>query len=292
MRPVGKWIAVLGLVGIAAVLAAGRRAPAPRPIGPSDQKPHEYADVDIEEKPGAPWPSSIAFRDHAGREVTLAKYLDGERPIVLVLAYYRCPMLCSLVLNGLFDGLGKLDSEKWTAGKKYRVVVVSFDQRDGVDEARDKRAAYVKKYASTNAGRGVDEGDDNGIEFLVGTPAAVKVLADNVGFRYHWEEKTKQFAHAAGAFVFTRDGRLSRTLYGIEFPPEALRLSLTEASSGKLGSVWDKVLLLCYHYDPVTRGYVANAWQIMRIGGVLTLAALGLFLAVLWRRRVSSPTAT
>jgi protein SCO1/2 len=198
-------------------------------------------------------------------------------------------MLCSLVLNGLFDGLGKLDPEKWTAGKKYRVVVVSFDPRDGVEEARDKRASYVAKYAMSPAGRGVDQGDDNGIEFLVGTPSAVKVLADNVGFRYRWDEKQKQFAHAAGAFVFTRDGRLSRTLYGIEFPSETLRLSLTEASVGKLGSVWDKVLLLCYHYDPVSRGYVANAWQIMRIGGVLTLAALALFLAVLWRKRISTP---
>jgi protein SCO1/2 len=284
-----KWIAVLGLVAIAAVLAAGRRTPPPRAIGAADQKPAEYADVDIEEKPGAKWPSSIGFRDHAGREVTLAKYLDGERPIVLVLAYYRCPMLCSLVLNGLFDGLAKLDSDEWTAGKKFRVVVVSFDPRDGVAEAHDKRESYVGKYAREH--RGAELGDDNGIEFLVGTPAAVKVLADNVGFRYRWDEKTQQFAHTAGAFVFTRDGRLSRTLYGMQFPSETLRLALAEASQGKLGSVWDKVLLFCYHYDPVSRGYVANAWQVMRVGGVLTLAALALFLAVLWRRRSSPPTA-
>jgi protein SCO1/2 len=178
-----------------------------------------------------------------------------------------------MVLNGLKSGLADL---AWTPGKEFRVVTVSFDPRDTVEAANAKRASYVKSY-----GRFVGE---KGWDFLVGEPSTVAELADVIGFRYRWDADQQQYMHAAGAFVFTADGRLSQVLKGIEFPERALRLALTEASSGKLGSTWDQILLLCYHYDPDAKNYVLGSVRAMQIAGGLTVLLLGGFLLRMWRR--------
>jgi len=233
--------------------------------------PAELEGIDIEERPGAPLPRDIALRDQGGRSVTVGEYLDGKRSVVLILAYYECPMLCTLVITGALDEMKKL---RWTVGEEYRVVVVSFDPRDTSEGAAKKRLNYLDAY-----GRPVAE---KGWDFLVGDEAQVKALAGAAGFHYRWDEGTKQFAHAAGAFVYTPDGRLSRTLYGITF--SGLKLALLEASEGKIGTVIDRVLLFCFHYDPLARGYVLATTRLVRASGALTLAALALWLLRFWRR--------
>jgi protein SCO1 len=243
-----------------------------RPAAAKDTAvPAELQGIEIEDRQGTPLPRDIALRDQAGRAVTIGDYLDGKRPVVLVLAYYECPMLCTLVINGALDEMKKL---KWTAGDEYRVVVVSFDPRDTTEGAAKKRLNYVDAY-----GRPVGE---KGFDFLVGDEAQVKALASAAGFHYRWDEGSKQFAHAAGSFIYTPDGRLSRTLYGITFP--GLKLALLEASEGKIGTVVDRVLLFCFHYDPNARGYVIATTRLVRASGVLTLAVLALWLLRFWRR--------
>ena len=227
---------------------------------------------------GAPLPRDTALRDQSGRAVTIGDYLDGKRPVVLVLAYYECPMLCTLVITGAFDEMKKL---KWTAGDEYRVVVVSFDPRDTAEGAAKKRMNYLDAYGRPVADRGFD--------FLVGDEAQVRALAAAAGFHYRWDEDTKQFAHAAGSFVYTPDGRLSRTLYGITYP--GLKLALLEASEGKIGTVVDRVLLFCFHYDPLARGYVLATTRLVRASGVVTLAVLALWLLRFWRRERRAPAA-
>lgn len=233
--------------------------------------PAELEGIDIEDRHGAELPRTIALRDQSGRAVTTGDYLDGTRPVLLVLAYYDCPMLCTLVINGALSEMKKLP---WTAGNEYRVVVVSFDPRDTTESARKKRLNYLDAY-----GRPVAE---KGWDFLVGDETEVKALAAAAGFHYRWDEGQKQFAHAAGAFVYTPDGRLSRTLYGITFP--GLKLALLEASEGKIGTVVDRVLLFCFHYDPLARGYVVATTRLVRASGALTLAALAFWLLRFWRR--------
>lgn len=242
------------------------------PAGAEEAVPAEVQGISIEERPGAFVPRDIALRDSSGRAVTVGSYLDDGKPVVLVLAYYRCPMLCSLVITGMTDGLKDLD---WAAGKDYRFLVVSFDPRDTLQIARDKRENYLKEY-----GRPISAG---GFEFLTGDEANVKRLADSVGFHYRWDEATQQYAHAAGAFVLTPAGKLSRTLYGITFPAKNLRLSLVEASKGRLGTAWDQIILLCYHYDSAARGYVLAATRLMRAAGAATVVLLGIFLVRLAR---------
>ncbi len=243
------------------------------PVARADEAlPPELAAVGIVERTGGSVPLDVSLRDSNGKAVTLGTYFDGK-PVILVLAYYECPMLCTLVLNGMKDGMKDL---AWTAGKEYRTVTVSFDPRDTSEGARHKRDNYLRAY-----GR---EAGDRGWEFLVGDESEVRRLADAVGFRYQWDEASKQYAHATGAFILTPDGRISRTLYGVTFPSRELRLALTEASEGKLGAPWDRVQLYCFHYDPVARKYVISPVQVMKLGGLATMVLLSSLLITLWRR--------
>jgi protein SCO1 len=217
-------------------------------------------------------PRELRLRDQSGQEVELGRYATGDKPLVLVLGYFECPMLCSLVLNGVLQAMKESD---WSAGKEYRTLVVSFDPRDTPDAARKKRANYIEAYGRPILG--------DGFEFLVGDEASVRTLANTVGFGYRWDETTKQYAHAAGAFVFTPDGRLSRTLYGISFPKKNFGLALREAGSGLVGSAWDRVLLFCFHYDPNARGYVLATKRLMMASGAFTVVLIGLWLMRFWR---------
>ncbi len=252
-------IAIIGLTFAGAALA-------------DEAVPEELKGIGIEERPGASVPLDIPLIDGQGRPGTLARYVEGGKPVVLILAYYRCPMLCSLVINGMTAGLKEL---AWTAGDQFRFVVVSFDPRDSTRVAGEKRDHYVAEYGRRVA--------DPGFDFLTGEEANVRRIADAVGFHYRWDAQTGQYAHAAGAFVLTPKGTLSRTLFGIVFPAKDLRLALLEASQGKLGNAWDQVLLFCFHYDPNARGYVLAATRVMEAGGALTVLLLGGFLLAFWR---------
>lgn len=232
--------------------------------------PKELAGIEILDHAGRDVPRDVMLTDQDGQKVRFGDYFDGRRPVVLVLAYYECPMLCSLVLKGVLDEMKQL---RWTAGEEYRVVVLSFDPRDTPAKAAAKRLNHVDAYHR--------EVNNRGWDFLVGDQASVKTIADAVGFQYRWDEREKQFAHAAGGFVLTPSGRISRTLYGMSFPD--MRLALLEASEGKTGTVSEKVLLFCFHYDPVARGYVLATLRLMKAGGALTVLVLALFLLRFWR---------
>ncbi len=276
------------LVPASALLASLMLAPASVPAFPmepskaglaSDDVPRPLQGIEIVDKRGTVLPSQLHFRDQDGRDVTLGSYFDG-RPTIFVMAYYECPMLCTIVLNGLNAGLRDL---AWRPGKEFRVVTVSFDtKRDTPALAKAKRAKYLEAY-----GRPID---DRGWDFLVGDEQSVVALAQAIGFGYRWDDKTQQFAHAAGAFVVAPNGTLSNTLLGIQFPERDLRLALTEASQGKLGSAWDRVMLLCYHYDPNEHSYVLAGKRVMKAGGTLSALVLGAFLARLWRRELRKET--
>jgi protein SCO1/2 len=259
--------AALWAVALALVVLAR-----PVPARADTELPKELAGIDIEDKAGAALPPDVRLTSSDGRGVTLGDYLDGKRPVVLVLAYYGCPRLCSLVLNGV---LNAMKGTRASAGADYRFLVVSFDPRDTTEIAKGKRASYVEAYARPT--------DSGSFEFFTGSDAEVRRLADAVGFRYRWDADTEQFAHAAGAFVATPDGRLSRTLYGVSFAPKDLELSLVEASGGKIGGALGRVLLFCFHYDPNARGYVLASMRLMKASGFVTLAVLVAWLLHFWR---------
>lgn len=241
------------------------------PAAPS-QLPPLLRDVGFNQRLSEQIPPDLVFRDEAGDTVRLGDYL-GARPVILTMAYYECPMLCSLVLDGLSQSLRALP---FNIGEQFVVVTVSFDPRDTPTHAAAKKAQYLRTYARHGAAEGW--------HFLTGEEASIRQLTEAVGFRYAADTETAQFAHAAGLVVLTPQGRMARYLYGIEFAPKDVRLALVEAAAGQIGSPVDRLLLFCYQYDPTTGKYGLLIMNILRLAGLMTVATLGGFMIMMFRR--------
>ena len=242
---------------------------------PADTRPEALRDVGFDQRLGESLPLDVLLRDEEGRAVPLGQYF-GRRPVVLSLVYYDCPMLCTLTLNGLVGALSVLSFD---VGREFEVVTVSFDPREGPELARAKKEVYLQRYKRAGAAEGW--------HFLTGDEAALRKLTAAVGFRYAWEERTKQFAHPAGLVVATPDGRLSRYLYGIEYAPKDLKLAVMESAAGRIGTALDQVLLFCDQYDPQTGRYSAMILRLVRVAAMVTLVGLGGLLYVLRRTEVA-----
>jgi protein SCO1/2 len=217
-------------------------------------------------------PLDELVRAEDGRLAPLREYF-GTRPVVLVFAYYSCPMLCTLVVNGLASAVDVLSLEP---GRDFDVVVLSFDPHDTPSAAAAKKTVYLERYKRTGASAGA--------HFLTADPPSIDHLTKAAGFRYVWDAQTNQFAHPTGIIVVTPDGRLGRYLFGIDYGPRDLRLALVEASAGRVGTAVDSLLLYCYHYDPMTGRYGLLVMRTLRVAGVATVLALGAFIAVMVRR--------
>ena len=238
----------------------------------AETRPPALRGVGIEQHLNQQVPLDLTFRNEAGEPVTLRSLMRGK-PVILSLAYYQCPMLCTLVLNGL---VGAMRALPFDAGNEFDVITVSFDPKDTPELAAKKKATYVGEYRR--------QGAEQGWHFLTGDEASIKALTDAVGFRYNYLPEKGQFAHAAGIMVLTPSGVLSRYFYGVEFAPRDLKFGLMEAANGKIGSPVDQLMLFCFQYDPATGRYTTVVLNAIRVGGVLTLVALGLFMARSWRR--------
>ncbi len=242
-----------------------------------------FSDVGIEQRLGEQIPLDLRFTDEKGNTVALSSYF-GKKPVVISLVYYKCQMLCPQVLEGMTGTFRTL--EDMNIGREFTVVSVSFDHREGPADAVTRKEKYIRDYAR--------EGADENWHFLTGDSLSIKKLADAIGFLYLYDDKTKQFAHASGIMVATPDGKLSRYLYGIEYQADDLRFSLMEASHEKIGRMVDKLLLLCYHYDPSTGTYGLVVMNLLRAGGVLAVIALGGYMLMnfLRDRRKMKPAVT
>lgn len=235
--------------------------------------PQELEGIGIVEHLNEPIPLELEFTDDEGRAVRIGDYFHKDRPVLLSVVYYSCPMLCTLVLNGMTEALRELD---WTPGKEFELVTVSFDARETHTLARLKKQSYLSEYGRPGAGPGW--------HFLVGGEGSIRSLTEAIGFKYRWDEEGHQFAHQAAIYVLTPDGKISRYLYGVMFEPRTLRLSLVEAGAGKVGSPFDQIILYCFHYDETSGSYALAARNVMRAGGILSIVVLGAFLSRLWIR--------
>ena len=235
---------------------------------PLENLPLPPKNVGFDQNIGQAVPLDAKFKDETGHWVALGDYF-GKKPVVLNFAYFTCPMLCGLSMQGLATSLKGMNLD---AGSDFEVLTVSFDPRETPEMARAKKDTAISRYGRAGAAEGW--------HFLTGDETAIERLTRAAGFRYEWDAADKQYAHAAGILVLTPQGKIARYLFGVEYAPRDLRFSLVEASQGKLGTVVDQLLLLCYHYDPKAGRYGAVALGSMRAGGVLTLAALGAFFIV------------
>ena len=243
---------------------------------PAAGKVRLLEDVGIDQKLGDNLPLDITLRNENGSAVRLGSYF-GERPVVLSLVYYKCPMLCNQVLNGLTSAL---DVVSFDVGKEFDVVTVSFDPKETPELARSKKETYIQWYKRPGAAEGW--------HFLTGDKESIDKLTAAVGFHYKFDQSTDQFIHASGIMIATPQGKLSRYFYGIEYAPKDLRLGLIEASNNEIGNPVDRLLLYCYHYDPAAGKYGAAVMNILRAAGLFTVAGV---VAMWWllRRRRATP---
>jgi protein SCO1/2 len=240
--------------------------------------PGALKDVGIDQKLDEQVPLNLMFKDEAGRSVPLSSFFQTKRPVILALVYYRCPMLCTQILNGLE---GSLKAVSLNPGQDFEILSISFDPKDTPELAAEKKQMYLKRFGRANTA--------NGWHFLTGDPANIKALTDAVGFHYKYDAATDQFAHASGIMILTPEGHLSRYFYGVEYAPRDVRLGLVEASRNKIGTPVDQVLLFCYHYDPATGKYGAVAMNMVRIAGAGFVLICGAILLVAFRRESRAP---
>lgn len=256
---------------LAALFVAQAAAAANAPV-PADKMPGPLQEVGYDQRLGEQLPLDLPFRDEAGRPVQLGDYF-GHRPVVMIFAYYHCPMLCDLVVQG---ATGSLKALTLDVGKDFDVVVVSIDPKETPEQAKETERDALAHYGRT--------GTDSGWHFLTGPQQSILELTNAAGFRYVYDKERNEYAHAAGVMIATPGGRISRYLYGIEYAPRDMRLALIESSEGRIGSLADQVLLYCFHYDPVYGKYSAMTMNILRLGAIVTVLGLGLLIVLLKRR--------
>jgi protein SCO1/2 len=269
-----KMVVGTALVACATASAWAQAAPKAE-VGqsPPNSTPSILENVGIDQHLNQQVPLDLNFVDENGQPVQLRQYF-GQKPVIITMVYYTCPMLCSQVLSGLTGTLVSISG--MNVGREFNVVTVSFDPRDTPKAAMETRDRYLKRYRRA--------GSEQGWHFLTGKQEQIHALAQALGFRYTWDEQNQQYAHASGIMLLTPDGRIAQYYYGIEYAPRDLRLGMVEASKGKIGTMVDQLLLYCYHYDPTQGKYGMAIFNVLRISALATVLVLGGFLIVMFRR--------
>lgn len=236
---------------------------------------NDVKNIGFEEKLSSTVALDAEFVGDDGEPVAFSDFLGNGKPVVLSLAYFTCPRLCDLSTEGVLEAVNSLDS--FRPGKDYTIVTLSFDPEESPEAVAKKSALYRKNLAG-----GAEEG--RGWNFLFGTAENILRITDSVGFRF--AKDGEEFAHPSGMIVLTHEGTISRYLYGVTHEPRDFKLALIEASEGKIGDseLLNKVLMFCYQFDPVGKRYALAALNVVKAGGMVTLAVLVTFLAFMWRR--------
>ena len=232
--------------------------------------------TEIVDKRGSLIPQDILLTNHLGKSVKMGDYL-GTKPLILILGYNKCPMLCNLVLNATIDSI---KGQSLRLGRDFEMLSVSVNPKETADLANSRRNNYLKTLPMV-PGQVLD---DKTFEFLIGAEDQVKRLADSVGFGYRFHPPSGEYIHSAGIFIVSPDGTLSRTLYGISYRSNDLKMSLIDASNGKIGSVLDRIILSCFHYEPDSHKYGVYVFGVMRLASILMILVLGTFVLVLLMR--------
>ena len=269
---------IFTLAACPALAQPGQVAPAQPSLSMQDGNlkpalPGALQGVGIDQKLDAQIPLGLLFRDEAGRQVPLSSFFHEGKPVLLAPVYYRCPMLCTQILNGVASSLKAVSL---LPGQDFEIVAFSFDPQDTPETASAKKQIYLKRFGRP--------GTANGWHLLTGEETNIKALTDALGYHYKLDTGTGQFAHASGIMLLTPDGRISRYFYGVEYAPRDIRLGLVEASRNQIGSPVDQVLLFCFHYDPATGKYGAVVMNLIRFTGALFAVICGAFLFFVWRR--------
>src|SRR5271155_2814275 len=264
---------IFGVFALLLIACAARAQAVPSSTGPAAKNmPLVLQNVGFEPQLNAQLPLDLAFRDETGRNVQLREYFT-QKPVLLALVYYGCPMLCNQTEQGV---VGTLRMLSFNPGRDYEVVFVSFDPRESPDMAAQKKESAMTHFRRPETA--------SGWHFLTGSKESIDALTKGANFRYSFDQKSNLFAHASGIMLLTPDGRISRYFYGVEYPSRDVRLGLVDASAGKIGTPIDHLLLYCFEYDPSTARYSTTILRILRLGGVATILTLVAGILIFRRR--------
>ncbi len=282
---------IVAAAAVASLATPALAADAPAPVAGTvvedgvvtrrEAPPERLRGIDIDEHLDSEMPLSATFRDTSGASVALGDYIRGERPVIFTLNYSDCPMLCSLQLSGLVTALKSLDRK---IGVDFDVVTVSLDPKESSQRAAETKARYLAQL-----GAGAEAA--NGWHFLTGRQSEIDAVAAALGIRYAYNEARREYVHPAALVITTPQGRIARYLYGIEYHPRTLSLSLVEAAKGKIGSSVDRLILYCFHYDETEGRYAPVAMNVMRVGGGVTALSLLVFLGGFWLKQLRKKSA-
>ncbi|WP_231839241.1 SCO family protein [Bdellovibrio bacteriovorus] len=262
--------AVLVLFSASAQAYDGKPAPMV-----ANEQPKELEGVGIDEKLGTKIDLTLKVKDDNGQEVALGSFFDGKHPVIISPVYFSCPGLCNFHLNGLTDALKLMDKD-WTIGKKFKLLSVSFDSKETPDLAANKKQTYMKLYDRA--------GSEKEWHFITADESTVQAMMQSLGFKFRWDEKAQEWAHASAAIVITPDGTISRYLPGIMFNPQDIKIALNEATDGKIGTFVDSLVLYCFKYDPHQSKYTLVAFNVMKMGGAVMVLVMVIWLLPVWIR--------
>ena len=229
--------------------------------------------IDIIENLGGYIPLEEKFVNESGEIIEIGSFFNNEIPTILTLNYFECPMLCTLVLNGLAESIKNLTLN---SGDDYQIITIDINPNEKTLFANQKKKNYIKGYGLQNV--------EKNWHFLTGTQESIKKIADSIGYIYYYDEQRDEYMHPAAITLLSSEGKISRYLYGIEYPNKDLKLGILEASEGKVGSTLDKIILYCYHYDPYKNTYTIFATNVMRLGGIFTIIFLCIMIAGYWKK--------
>lgn len=253
-----RWVAMLGVL---TTILTGSAERAVAQLNPG--RPRATDGMEIVEHLSETLPLDLEFVDEAGSRTVLSNYFTGKRPVILSLNYSRCPRLCNLQLGQLVETLQELD---WSIGREFDVVIVSIDPRERAEQSKKAKAAFLKTYRRAGA--------QDGVHFLTGRDVNIRNLANAVGFPFRYQPEVGEYSHPAVCYVCTPSGKLSRYLYGVEFPRATVRMALLEAAEGKIGTTIEQILMFCYHFDPNAGVYSVQAKRLASVMGVITVAVI------------------
>lgn len=245
----------------------------------NEDVPAEVQGVGVDQKPGEQLPLNTLVVDSRGRKVRLGDYFGGSKPVLFTLNYSSCPMLCSVQLNQLVSTLDEMDLK---IGQDFDMITLSIDPRETTETIRETKAKYIALLPNQKTA-------DAGWHFVTCDTDGIREVADSLGFRYKYDEFSGEYYHPAMLAFLSPEGVITRYSLDVSFPKEQMRMAIVDASAGKVGSVVDQFLMLCFRYDAERNRYVASAWKIMRIGGLATLVILVATLTPFWLGRKREP---
>ncbi len=238
-----------------------------------NQKPAILEDIGVDEKLGDQIPLDAEFTNSEGEIVTIAELMIDGKPVLLNPLYYDCPMLCNLVVEGVYNVVEEL---QWSPGKDYTIISYSIDPDENYRLAAESKNRYMNELNRA--------GSEDGWHFLTGSEEQIRKLSEATGFRYMKDERIGEYIHPAAIMFLSPEGVITRYLYGTRFSEFDLRNALYESADGQIGSTIERAVLYCFTYDPASESYVPVAMNIMKLGGLATMIILGIFLGLFWRK--------